>query len=1850
MPDPQDPFAYLDNAPTQTAPPPQQQGGGPQDPFAYLDKGTTPTPSQGMAPTVSAPQEQGQPIFGLPQEIGTPFGSFNPTDIPLAGFFLNQRTYQPPSHQEVAQTYQPTQAKDITTNLGVTVPSTTPVVGGLLESVAEANRPTTPDMASAGIRDLPVIGGLSRAAEGTLNLLNQSWKTVAEPAAGLASLPIRSALGGDTGALARAEQRAGVTLSQGPGAWQEIGRAALAETPAAYKFVAPMVFDPLTYVGGAFSKAQEAQLTARSVTDVADISKMSAIDRISRTGMLRAPVSAEEIRAAGEMGVLSKEALGMVPNKLLQEVIPWGYTNKSKVMELFENSISGLLAKSQFVDAAGTHDLLGAISNAAKTNSFRDMTTTFPDMVKAFRSYEGQRLIRTLGEVDLPRSKAVLDYIPQAIKEVQLGQLAEKSPQWVKDVFEAFQAGKIDATQGVEKVINDAAKYKMLADATDTIGEASRKAFNLTKDERLAVKIRDTVKNLEANLFIGFSPTTVINNWGNNTVTQVLHGLNPMGVSKYADNMWKAWKMNPDAEFRLIQENALKKLGMSVRGAGFAGPVKGKVFGPFLKLYSVMEDGARRNIWAKGAEDAFKKAMTLSANSMPDDVAMALRAVDPSGALLDTVKGAIRSSFTPDEILQFVQGKLPVTLESNMGSIAKAMGISEDALSTFMHQSEVWPDINKALAESKNAAEFEGKATTILNDLAEKIKRARTLQDQTGKEFGNFVKTLNSPADVKAATMPFDQWVFPPERARIWFSVTHPVKASDFNKWVADGSLKQKIIDSVAHARARGDVAPDALAELWQKQANAAFQLLDSPSIPDSTKALYEEHLKLADNLLRVMNGKGLNFDELSAGEMLPELGKKTSYNPQGRMNAYAQQYVQEFKRGAGQAIPERPATRPATVPTTPTGAGGAVSPAPGAEVPPPTRPSGTAGSPINAPTTPDIARPATVPTQPVVPPPTTPTAGAVGQGVLPGFPEQAYQRNVPPEALQFNVGAPPTIPTTPEFGNAIKNLQDVAKERPGASGMAVDEAVAAQYKVVADVLQQLQPNLQKLYDTASALDQSTPQTAAARAALEAWVRGDLTAAMTDARTVAARIGDWYVQRNILNYSARTNLDDWLSWAFPFAYWPRATATNYLMEALNRPMLITSYVRAKQALDNIQNDEKFPARFKGSIPVPMPFASLAPWLTGKLFFDPLKDWLPVDRFTTEPLKNLGYLQPNTTDIAAEIRNQMSGGAISQADGEAALKQMKGNKIWDAIESQMRQSQQPDPLDVGSLIFSPHFPLDWANKVMQGRPQDISYLVPLSRQIKGGTQILEQAFPQLAKTGLAQALAGPEGPTGGIDPEGAIRQKLGLPPGDSTVSYRIDRMLASMSVDGSTSPNDARLAMIERKGPVYDEAVRRAGIETGIGSISGLIFFNARVMAGGEQIAMNDARDVSQLVDTLSAQAGLNPITASYDEKKQALKDTKGADGKPLWDQVSQWYTDHPEYKPRMNLFDTVESRLNQWLSDSIWNQYMGMSALDRRMFSDANPDFKTQFAAKPTRQPAANLPNSLLEKWNALLGGYNPQAVVDNANQPTPLNITNIDQLLALLKQGGTPEQYKPQDPKLAAAYQKWLDQLSKVQDTPEYQQYQTRLNAISDFQTQYYATTDKNERKQIVAQHPELQDYWTWSRDFKANNPVVKDFFAFDAQFWKDNPELAKLLGRSPTTSTSSYAPYQAASYGAPRAPYTPYARRASTGSSGSANTVAKQSAAWDSFAASMESTAPDILGLLEQWLQASPGDGATIASSNNRLAAWLAAQSPAFLANLRLYYASWLKSRPKYGNYGTTRHINVKTVAAPKTYKQTP
>ena len=105
---------------------------------------------------------------------------------------------------------------------------------------------------------------------------------------------------------------------------------------------------------------------------------------------------------------------------------------------------------------------------------------------------------------------------------------------------------------------------------------------------------------------------------------------------------------------------------------------------------------------------------------------------------------------------------------------------------------------------------------------------------------------------------------------------------------------------------------------------------------------------------------------------------------------------------------------------------------------------------------------------------------------------------------------------------------------------------------------------------------------------------------------------------------------------------------------------------------------------------------------------------------------------------------------------------------------------------------------WAHNIARGTPDQIGPFLPITRHIRGITGML-----------------GVSPNTMGINPEGKIREMMGLPAFDKWDDYRIDRMITNMAATGEISADEASklLSEVERqtRGSLYCKVSQKGAI-------------------------------------------------------------------------------------------------------------------------------------------------------------------------------------------------------------------------------------------------------------------------------------------------------------------------------------------------------------------------------------------------------------------------------------------------------
>lgn len=747
-------------------------------------------------------------------------------------------------------------------------------------------------------------------------------------------------------------------------------------------------------------------------------------------------------------------------------------------------------------------------------------------------------------------------------------------------------------------------------------------------------------------------------------------------------------------------------------------------------------------------------------------------------------------------------------------------------------------------------------------------------------------------------------------------------------------------------------------------------------------------------------------------------------------------------------------------------------------------------------------------------------------------------------------------------FQKAINDLGEAIKPNPQAPLMDAQEMKASRYEPVLKFLNALNDRVGRDMTILNADHQLPPDT---MGLLNKWLDKEVYPGMSDARVYAGRIGRMQERRALLNYASRTNFDDWLSWAMPFAHFPRATATNVLGEVLNRPALLTTYIRARQEMDKMQEEQGFPARFKGKVPIPNPLLSIAPWMGDHLYFDPIADLLPVDRLR-QAFNQMTMGGMTDQDVANEIQARVQRGEIAPDVAEMAVRNK--DAIWNQVRSEIASRYDPDAMDTASMFTSFHFPLDWAHKALTGRPEDITTLIPLNRQIKGGSAILKQAFPNLPL------------PQGGADIEGAIREKLGLPKGNPMENYHIDRMLVSMAMDGSITERQARQALLERKGIAYDAAKQRTAVELGIAPVTSLLgAYSVRGMANGETLRMQTREKLGQLVDSEVRNLGYDPASMSNTEKWDALR-KYGKTG--AGSEIQKFYDANPGYSAASALYKLQDQRLQDWLVGEFWDKWNSLTALDKRRFSKENPDAQ-EILSKPDTgtRDYKKIPIYDLEKYVTLLRGFVPDAVgtVNAPKKPT----------------GIVP--FQPSNPNDSAAYDEWKREYSKIAKTQE----------------EYYRLKESDgDYRGYLGQHPELSEYWK-----------------FNAEWKKEHPKLAETLWgkQENTTQVVTPNPKGSGGSGGGRAP-SGSANAARNGFVPSTPTKAPTSGNWNKFINSIDD--PELRDLLGQYFAQTDAWKAFFASSRPKLLAWLRGKDANYLKQLAQDYYNAQKAKSPFASSG--------------------
>lgn len=543
---------------------------------------------------------------------------------------------------------------------------------------------------------------------------------------------------------------------------------------------------------------------------------------------------------------------------------------------------------------------------------------------------------------------------------------------------------------------------------------------------------------------------------------------------------------------------------------------------------------------------------------------------------------------------------------------------------------------------------------------------------------------------------------------------------------------------------------------------------------------------------------------------------------------------------------------------------------------------------------------------------------------------------------------------------------------------------------------------------------------------LQNYVESSVIPSMAEARVGSKKLGEYWRDQAMLNYSRRYGYNQYLGYIFPYEFWYTTSLGHWAKKFIQKPGLLATYARMRRALN--ETEEGLPSRLRGMVKFELPF--LPDW-AGDAFVDPLSIGLPLENFLYGPES---YFEWGAERDTLEKRL-----AEAKEKGES-------EDVIREIEAQLAEAPERNFMDVMGIFTSPGLPLQLAE--LFANPQkdlsDLQMLSPGSRFIKN--------------------LSAVAGGGKGIDIEGWVRGRVNdllgtnIRTQDEWETYRVERMLSNMAADGIISAEEANKAIIEHTGPAWEEAQKRAAYETGV---KGLTPFGDSIYPTGEK----RQRELSGQLGSIYAQkpeegaAWASQEPAYGTDAYEAWKEREPESYKTWRERKSQWYDLHPEYNTRQMIFDLPGERYRNYLSGKIWDiigENKNAKTLLDRMFGE---DLDAFYDGNASTEQIARLANAL--------GIQFPTMAEPEIGEPA---VKGFEEGKPVFSQGTATD----------AQVETFANYLATIE--------QKFGRDIYDKQNEYYRIKESSsaDAKLYLKQHPELDTYWTFARQFKADNPDI--------------------------------------------------------------------------------------------------------------------------------------------------------------------
>lgn len=575
-----------------------------------------------------------------------------------------------------------------------------------------------------------------------------------------------------------------------------------------------------------------------------------------------------------------------------------------------------------------------------------------------------------------------------------------------------------------------------------------------------------------------------------------------------------------------------------------------------------------------------------------------------------------------------------------------------------------------------------------------------------------------------------------------------------------------------------------------------------------------------------------------------------------------------------------------------------------------------------------------------------------------------------------------------------------------------------------------------------------------------------------DVKLTALKWGALSTDMAMLNYSNRRGFDNILNMFAPYQFWYTRSMMNWALTAIDKPAWFANWYRLREMQEKMQRPVPgLPARLSGKLQARIPFMPEG-W-GDTIFYDPWHQVFGFEAMAGQVMRPLMRDFSNTRSRAEYIlQEQMQNEEISQDDYTAAINTQQG-PLWEQAYQRAQaevESEIASPVDLVSTMLAPSLPLAWALERAGLKSKGLSSTLPAFATVQNLTSFITPGGYHIPSI-VQQIISG--------KPTDATQQ-------DSLRNYYVMRELANMAAQGA-DPDAIEQAMVERQGPLWEQALGTIGRQQAVRSLGALLW--ADFFPEGEQ-------------------------------RQRAIKEefVKAADA----GQLPAFFDKYPEYQSRMMLrnADDPEALMKQFLISEAWNARQALPELERKQVEGQLGELYQQaFLNKETRSYDSIDVPTLVQWVQAFRGSVPsnapevPQANIERPPQQTTDAFSEyrnwqqtqpgyaLSNMMWDLPEG-MRDQFKLMHPEIAAySDQKYIylsqhpellpyaigedsylagapiEVVAEVYDY--YAERATLFPFITVTQAEYY-NLPKNERSAFLRQFPELKDYWDWSKERK--------------------------------------------------------------------------------------------------------------------------------------------------------------------------